>query len=89
MEDTATAEISRSQLWQWLHRGSARLADGRPITQQLYQQVRDDELSRIKEEFGGGEEQYQFDLAAELLDQLVLPDDFVGFLTLVGYDHLG
>lgn len=88
MEDTATAEIARSQIWQWLHRSAAKLADGRSITQQIYEQIRFEELGKIKQEFSGGEEEYQFDLAADLLDQLVLPGDFVGFLTSIGYAHL-
>lgn len=88
MEDTATAEIARSQIWQWLHRPAGLLADGRPITKAMYRQVRSEELEKIKREFGDGEEKFQFDLAANLLDQLVLPADFVGFLTLIGYTHL-
>ncbi|MCW5859286.1 MAG: malate synthase A, partial [Caldilineales bacterium] len=80
MEDTATAEISRSQLWQWLH-NRAHLNDGRPVSADLYQQVRDEELARLGE---GG----RLSEAAVLLDELVLNPSFIEFLTYLAYDHL-
>ncbi len=80
MEDTATAEISRSQLWQWLH-NRAHLNDGRPITAELYRQVRDEELARLG---AGG----RLSEAAVLLDELVLNPSFIEFLTYLAYDHL-
>ena len=46
MEDAATAEISRSQIWQWMHHG-AKLNDGRPVTAELYQEVRTEELAKL------------------------------------------
>ena len=82
MEDAATAEISRSQIWQWI-RNQAKLDDGRPITRELYQQIRDEELKRLGE-FGTG----RLEEAAEILDKLILTDDFVEFLTLIAYDYL-
>jgi malate synthase len=82
MEDAATAEISRAQLWQWLRQG-ARLADGRAITPELYEQVRVEELARL-----GGPEAGRLRQAAELLDQLVLSPEFIEFLTLVAYPYL-
>ena len=51
MEDAATAEISRAQLWQWLHRGG-KLADGRPVTAELYDRLLGEELAKIKSEAG-------------------------------------
>jgi malate synthase len=80
MEDAATAEISRAQLWQWIHRG-ATLDDGRPVTAELYAQVRDEELGKLG---GGG----RLPEAAELLDQLVLAPEFREFLTLPAYERL-
>ncbi len=51
MEDAATAEISRTQVWQWLH-SKARLEDGRTIDQDLYENVRDEEIENIRQEVG-------------------------------------
>jgi malate synthase len=82
MEDAATAEISRSQLWQWIHHG-ARLEDGRPITRNLYQHIRDEELAKL-----GGRSQDRYEEAAEILDRLVIADEFIEFLTLIAYQHL-
>ncbi|MCY4116685.1 MAG: malate synthase A [Caldilineaceae bacterium] len=82
MEDAATAEISRSQIWQWI-RNEARLDDGRSVTRGLYQQIRDEELRRLGE-YGPG----RLEEAAEILDRLILTDDFVEFLTLIAYDYL-
>jgi malate synthase len=82
MEDTATAEISRAQLWQWLRHGAA-LAGGGAMTAALYQRVRDEELARL-----GGAGQGRLSLAAQLLNELVLNPEFVEFLTLSAYPHL-
>ena len=82
MEDAATAEISRSQIWQWIRHG-AELDDGRTVTRALYQQIRDEELAKLGGSGGGRLEE-----AAEILDQLILTDDFVEFLTLIAYDYL-
>jgi malate synthase len=79
MEDAATAEISRSQLWQWRHHGT-RLTDGRSVTAQLYAAIRDEELTRH-----GGRGAGRLGDAADLLDRLVLADDFAEFLTLDAY----
>jgi malate synthase len=82
MEDAATAEISRSQLWQWRTTG-ARLDDGREASAALYQSVRDEELDRL-----GGPTTGRLADAAELLDKLVLADDFPDFLTQPAYSLL-
>jgi malate synthase len=84
MEDAATAEISRSQLWQWrVHR--AEMADGRPMSAELYATIRGEELARLQ----SGAPSYRWEEAAGLLDRLVLTDDFVEFLTLPAYPLLG
>jgi malate synthase len=83
MEDAATAEISRSQLWQWRTRG-ARLDDGRVVTAALYRSIRDEELGRL-----GGRSAGRLGEAADLLDGLVLDDAFADFLTLRAYPLLG
>ena len=82
MEDAATAEISRSQLWQWRHHGTL-LADGRPMTAELYRSIRDEELER-----DGGRAAGRLGEAADLLDRLVLADGFAEFLTLGAYPLL-
>jgi len=82
MEDAATAEISRSQLWHWRTRGVA-LADGRAFDEALYTSIRDEELARL-----GGAAEGRLSEAAGLLDRLVLDDDFAEFLTLRAYSLL-
>jgi malate synthase len=82
MEDAATAEISRAQLWQWMHH-HAKLDDGRPVTRALYEQIRDEELGKL-----GGREAGRYREATEVLDELVLDDEFANFLTLPAYEHL-
>lgn len=77
MEDAATAEISRSQIWQWIRHG-ATLDDGRPVTREIYQQIRQAESARLTEAYGP----HRFAEAAAILDSLILTDEFVDFLTL-------
>ena len=83
MEDAATAEISRAQLWQWLQ-NDAELSDGRPVTEEMYRRVRDEELSRLQDEYG----ESRFEESAQILDSLVLTDEFVTFLTLPAYERI-
>jgi malate synthase len=90
MEDAATAEISRSQLWQWLHRPQARLADGRAVTPELYHALEKEELDKIRglvgdERFEGG----HFAKAREILEELVLGAEYTEFLTVRAYPALG
>jgi malate synthase len=82
MEDAATAEISRSQLWQWIHQG-AKLDDGRAVTADLYEQLRAEELAKL-----GGSAAARYEESAELLDGLVLSKEFVEFLTFAAYELL-
>ena len=88
MEDAATAEISRTQVWQWLRHG-ARLEDGRTITPALYAAVRDEELSAIRRQVG--EESWRagrFERAAAIFDALATSSALEDFLTLPAYDEL-
>ena len=78
MEDAATAEISRSQLWQW-RVGGTRMEDGRFVTGGLYTAIRDEELAALGGANGGSG---HLGDAAELLDELVLDDTFTEFLTI-------
>jgi malate synthase len=82
MEDAATAEISRSQLWQWIRHG-ARLDDDRPVSSVLYRQFRDEEINAL-----GGSGQGRLGDAERILDELVLSRDFVPFLTVEAYELL-
>jgi malate synthase len=81
MEDTATAEISRSQVWQWLHNG-ARLDDGRPVSKELVRQITDEEIARLP----AGEPGRRFIEARQIFEQVALADEFVEFLTLPAYE---
>lgn len=86
MEDAATAEISRTQVWQWIHKG-ARLDDGRMVSYALCQQLLAEELEKIKSYVGeaayaGG----RFEEAIALFDQLVRNPEYAEFLTLPAYE---
>jgi malate synthase len=84
MEDAATAEISRSQLWHWRVR-AIPLDDSQPLTAERYAAIRDEELGALR----GLSPDAPWSDAAALLDQLVLEDDFAEFLTLGAYPLLG
>ncbi|HEX5039547.1 MAG TPA: malate synthase A [Candidatus Limnocylindria bacterium] len=84
MEDAATAEISRSQLWQWrIH--AIPLDDGQPLTADRYAAIRDAELASLR----AAAPDAPWTDAADLLDELVLADEFAEFLTLGAYPRLG
>jgi len=88
MEDAATAEISRTQVWQWL-KNEVILDDGRKFDVELYIKLFDDEVEKIKKEFGEENlKNSKFNLAVELFDKLVLSDEFEEFLTLRAYQHI-
>lgn len=88
MEDAATAEIARSQVWQWLH-NDVTLADGPPVTRGLVERIVDEELVKICEMLG--EEAFaraHFEDAKSLFTEVALDDAFVEFLTLPAYDRM-
>ncbi len=87
MEDAATAEISRSQVWQWVHHG-VKLAEGPTVTSELVRKVRDEELAKIRAAAGDAYAKGRYDEAATLFDEVALSGDFVEFLTLPGYERL-
>jgi malate synthase len=88
MEDAATAEISRAQLWQWLRHG-ARTSDGRPVTEARFDQALGEEIERIHEELGPRRIQSGvFPTAARLFSGLVKDEAFEEFLTLPAYELL-
>jgi malate synthase len=83
MEDAATAEISRAQVWQWIRHPRGVLEDGRKVTKELVRNVLDDELAKVKR-FDGD----RFEMARQLFDEITTDDEFVEFLTLPGYEKL-
>ncbi|GAB4521914.1 MAG: malate synthase A [Anaerolineae bacterium] len=88
MEDAATAEISRSQVWQWLHH-HATLEDGRTVDEALFRDFFEEEMEAIRSEVG--EERFsggKFTLAGQLFYDMILNKEFVEFLTLPAYDYL-
>jgi malate synthase len=90
MEDAATSEIARGQVWQWVHHG-ASLDDGRKITPDLVRELETDELEKIRSEIGDDDWFYSEgrpDLSRELFEGVALADEFVEFLTLPAYERL-
>jgi malate synthase len=88
MEDAATAEISRSQVWQWIRSPKGVLTDGRKVTVELFRKMLPEELARIKTILGPDYAAGKYEEAAELFDEITTSDTFVEFLTLPGYEHL-
>jgi malate synthase len=88
MEDAATAEISRTQVWQWMSHG-AKLADGRRVTAELVRRTMADELGKLREQLGAERfDAGKFDLASTLFDRMMTGTDFPEFLTTVAYDYI-
>ncbi|MFL5867681.1 MAG: malate synthase A [Thermoleophilaceae bacterium] len=90
MEDAATAEIARGQVWQWI-RHEASLEDGRTVTPDLVRELETAELEKIRDEIGDDDWFYSEgrpDLSRELFESVALSDEFVEFLTLPAYERL-
>ncbi len=88
MEDAATAEISRAQVWQWLHYKAAT-DDGRPVTPERFRAAVDDEMARVRAEVGDARfERGRFAEARALFERLSLASTFEDFLTLPAYEML-
>jgi malate synthase len=89
MEDAATAEISRAQLWQWIRHPKGILEDGRKVNVEMYEEFKVGELEKIKQEVGiDAYENGRFAEAIVLFDRLILNSHFAEFLTLPGYELL-
>jgi malate synthase len=89
MEDAATAEISRSQIWQWMRSPKGVLDDGRKVSKEMFRKMLPEELARVRRELG--EEAWsagRYEQAAKLFDEITTSDDYVEFLTLPGYEWL-
>ncbi len=88
MEDAATAEISRTQIWQWIRHGSA-LLDGRPVGAALFRAMMTEELGKIRAAIGGQAfDAGKFPLAREIFERISTSESLVDFLTLPAYEHL-
>jgi malate synthase len=89
MEDAATAEISRSQIWQWIRSPKGVLEDGRKVTKELFRKLLPEELAKVRALLGAdGWAAGRYDDAAKLFDRLITSDEYVDFLTLPGYEWL-
>lgn len=89
MEDAATAEISRSQIWQWIRSPKGVLEDGRKVTRELFRKLLPEELAKVRALLGEGAwKAGQYEEAAKLFDRITTSDDYVEFLTLPGYEWL-
>jgi malate synthase len=82
MEDAATAEISRAQIWQWI-RQNVRTDDGEPITIERYRALRDEEVAKLDSPKGN-----RYADAVEILDTLIESEEFIPFLTIPAYEYL-
>lgn len=85
MEDAATAEISRAQLWQWAKHG-AKTADGKVLSRESVSQMIAEEMDKIRAEAGGDLSGTKFEQAGSLFEQMALAEDFPTFLTLPAYE---
>jgi malate synthase len=84
MEDAATAEISRAQVWQWIRNSRGVLSDGRKVTKELFGSMLGEELAKVKAPANN-----RFNTARELFARITTDDQFAEFLTLPAYDALG
>jgi malate synthase len=90
MEDAATAEISRAQVWQWVHHATGVLDEGRNITYDLFRGLLREEMEKIREQVGDSAfKNGHYRRAAQLLDEITEQDVFAPFLTTVAYADIG
>jgi malate synthase len=87
MEDVATAEIARSQIWQWIH-NDVILTSGEQVTAGLVQSLITEELDKIRAALGGSFDTAAYEQARQLFELVALSDDFVDFLTLPAYERM-
>jgi malate synthase len=88
MEDAATAEISRSQVWQWIRSSKGRLDDGRKVTKEMVAAMIPEEVAKIRDLLGAAYAAGKYDEAAGIFAELVANDTFVEFLTLPAYARI-
>lgn len=85
MEDAATAEISRAQLWQWAKHG-AKLDDGTQLSRDYVSNIISEEMGKIRREFGDRYDDTRFEQAGKLFEEMSIAEDFPAFLTLPAYE---
>lgn len=89
MEDAATAEISRAQVWQWIRHPKGILSDGRKVTMEMFYQVKDEEMLKIKEQVGPEVfEAGRYEEAGYIFQKLIEEEQFTEFLTIPAYEKL-
>ncbi len=88
MEDAATAEISRSQVWQWIRSPKGKLDDGRKVTREMVGAMIPEEMQKIRDLLGAAFGEGKYDDAAKIFADLVNNDTFVEFLTLPAYERI-
>ncbi|HEY1460786.1 MAG TPA: malate synthase A [Casimicrobiaceae bacterium] len=88
MEDAATAEISRSQVWQWMRSPKGKLSDGRKITREMVAAMIPEELAKIRTHLGSAFGEGRYEEAAGIFGDLVNADTFVEFLTIPAYERI-
>jgi malate synthase len=89
MEDAATAEISRAQIWHWIRSAHGVLDDGRKVSKELFRELLPQELKKVREMLGEkGYATGKYDEGAKMFEELTLAEDFVEFLTLPAYDYV-
>jgi malate synthase len=86
MEDAATAEISRSQVWQWIRSPKGKLEDGRKVTAELVRELSARELDKVKQAVGGDTKPYE--RAAQIFEEMSTSEQFTDFLTLPLYEEI-
>jgi malate synthase len=87
MEDAATAEISRSQIWQWMRSPKGKLDDGRKVTKDLFRKLLAEELPKVRSYLGdSGWKAGKYEDGAKLFEKITTDDRYVEFLTLPAYD---
>jgi len=85
MEDAATAEISRAQVWQWIRSSKGKLEDGRKVTADMVRAMIPEELAKVKETAGSGP---TYDRAAQIFEKMSTSATFAEFLTLPLYEEI-
>ena len=89
MEDAATAEISRAQIWQWIRSPKGVLEDGRKVTKDMFRELLPQELAKVREYLGDA--QYsagRYAEGAQIYEQITASDEFVEFLTVPAYEQI-